>query len=126
MNNIIYREQLKIQDEPQRIMLNGGKILCLAEDREGLGRIDVWYEVPVIETRSPASFRIVGTGQPFENGWNHVGSVVMSNGLVWHVYREWVFDYNQVFVQIPTADLSKETSEYTDHSLNVIQKRELE
>lgn len=92
MKNVILRQQLKIQDEPQPLQLFGGKILHLQEDRQGLGRIDIWFETPSLPNdKALTHFRIVGTGHEFENGWNHVGTVVMSSGLVWHVYREFVW-----------------------------------
>ena len=92
MTNVILREQLKIQDEPQELRLFGGKILHLQEDRQGLGRIDIWFETPTVPTNQALPrFRSVGTGHEFENGWNHVATVVMSSGLVWHVYREFVW-----------------------------------
>lgn len=92
MKNVILREQLEVHPNAQPIQMGSGKILHLAEDRDGQGKIDIWFEPGLSALdRAPTMFRIIGTGQEFENGWDHVATVVMKDGMVWHVYREFVW-----------------------------------
>lgn len=67
------------------------KILHFAEDRHGLDRIDMWVQDDPDAAGSELEhryFRILGTGQRVPVGYTHVGTVVMKNNLVWHVYAQ--------------------------------------
>jgi hypothetical protein len=70
------------------------KLLAVAESREFPGTaLDLWARVDDSLPLDDVHMYVVGTGNPFPEaimpacGW-HVGTVVMSNGLVWHVFSE--------------------------------------
>lgn len=89
---IVLRDQLRIISGIQDLRVaDDAKILHAAEDRQGLGRIDIWFEQeeePGKITKQPLNaFRVIATGEPFQDGWDHLSTVVMKSGLIWHIYR---------------------------------------
>lgn len=84
----VFRNRLQVKDGLQKLLIGDGKILNIAEDRSGLGRIDIWYEAKGdLLTQHTSTFVVVGTGQVVPEGFDHMGTVVMQSGLVWHIYR---------------------------------------
>lgn len=65
----------------------GEKILHVGPD--GGGKLCVWALVDPEEMTAPVLLTVVGTGQPFmlDREGKHVGTAVMADGLVWHVFR---------------------------------------
>ena len=67
------------------------KIVHVAEDRQGLGVLDIWFEndleqhgeIPAIRT-----MLVAGTGTMFPEDYEHVGTVVMQSGFIWHILRK--------------------------------------
>ena len=51
------------------------------------GKITVWIEFPMVAPCVNRRFIVAGTGDPVFDDLLHVGTVQMSNGLVWHVYQ---------------------------------------
>jgi len=96
----ILKYELKITDR-QTIKVNGSKahILSVAEQD---GKLMMWAMVSAESGFSQDPYLdvfIIGTGNelpnnlvphdgPFSNNVPFVGTVVMSNGLVWHVFAE--------------------------------------
>lgn len=101
MSNNVLRAQLRVIDDPQVIEMGvHAKILHCAEDRQGLGRIDIWFQDEITPTFVRKSrFVVVGTGHPFPNGYEHIQTIVMKNQLVWHVFR--VIDHREPVQMIP-------------------------
>lgn len=87
----IYRTQIAV-DEPQTFNIDGyRKALAVAQARNGVYGIDVWYLVGALPTPTKVTFSVAGTGHPLteiETEKTYVGTCVMSDGLVWHVFAE--------------------------------------
>jgi hypothetical protein len=62
----------------------GSKVVHVGEQ---YGNLTMWVEHTIANSASYRTFNVYGTGQPFlDDNAVHVGTAVMSNGLVWHVY----------------------------------------
>jgi len=58
---------------------------------EQQGDVQIWVEVDLSHAEQERTFVIFGTGHNISDGdhsYLHMGSVQMSNGLVWHIYEE--------------------------------------
>lgn len=89
MSKTIHREQLEITEASQVLPVGAGRIVHVAQDREGKGKIDVWFEKANARSIAPdRKFRVIPTGEFFPEGYEHVGTVIVTNGTVWHVIRE--------------------------------------
>jgi hypothetical protein len=85
----VFRQRLMVKSDLQGLLVGHGKIIHLAEDRQGLNQIDIWFESTGDDKKLHASkFAVVGTGDRVPYGFEHVGTVVMKNELVWHIYRQ--------------------------------------
>jgi hypothetical protein len=64
---------------------DGYKVVHVGEQ---YGNLTMWVEQPTSKyPPSMHTFQVYGTGQPFlDDNAVHVGTAVMTNGLVWHVY----------------------------------------
>jgi len=92
---IIYKYELKITDNQ---MINTGKSLAFPLSvAEQHGKLMLWAMVEDSvslggDEHHVISVHIVGTGNPFHAPTGvygqHIGTVVMTNGLVWHVFAE--------------------------------------
>ena len=91
MSKTILRHQMSVEDSPKHITVRGdAKIIHCAEDRQGFGRIDIWVEIEN-DMRQPEHYiclMIFGTGYTIPNDVEHVQTVVMSDGFVWHIYKQ--------------------------------------
>jgi hypothetical protein len=84
----IWKYTLPIDDIVTVSMPRGAQVLSVAEQD---GQVCVWALVHSLQAPDPVLFRICGTGHPVGNcvgAGDFIGSVVMPNGLVWHVFRE--------------------------------------
>jgi hypothetical protein len=83
----IFRYILEITDD-QEISIPSGAAYNIIHVAEKHGNLCVWVMVNPNAKEKPVRFLVRGTGHGFtgEEG-KHVGSVVMKNGLVWHVFR---------------------------------------
>lgn len=62
----------------------GAKIIAVAEQKSSLC---VWADViPAGTPWVTRLFVVQGTGQPFTHDLPHIGTVVMTDGLVWHIF----------------------------------------
>lgn len=87
LKEYIQRAQLAIIPEKQPLFIGDSKIIHIAEDRQGLNRLDVWYETWAAKARlAPRPFLVLSVGSMIPDGFVHVQSVVMKNKKVWHVY----------------------------------------
>ena len=83
----IYKYPLTITDRQDVEMPTGSRLLSVGEQE---GQLILWVAV---DTNKPTISRcivIVGTGNPAKNIVDSpfIGTVQMSNGLVWHVFDE--------------------------------------
>ena len=93
---VVYKFGLRAIDEVQ--LLDLGDTAQVVHVGEQVGEICLWVEKeldPLNDPFEPWRFLVVGTGQQLDNGGKayheYVGTVQMSNGLVWHVYQEYIF-----------------------------------
>ena len=74
--------------------LQGDQLIHMPVDAEIIsyqsqnGRIVIWIVVDIWQKMTePRKFRLIGTGQPFEDfGGSYIGSA-QNNGFVWHLYE---------------------------------------
>lgn len=89
---MIHRTQIPVADGAQAFNIDGfDKVLAVAPARNGVYGIDMWYLVGHLPTLAKVTVSVAGTGHPlheFETERNYVGTCVMSDGLVWHVFAE--------------------------------------
>lgn len=83
----IWKYELPISDKVSVPMPRGAQVLSVAEQ---YGKLCVWALVSTTQEKEPQRFGIYGTGLPAEDAGAgyFLGTVVMPNGLVWHVFRE--------------------------------------
>lgn len=87
--NKVYKYELEIKDFQEIEMPNGALVLSAKEQN---GKLCIWAEVDLRNTTTkPKKIAIVGTGHDinFKIGfyeYSFLDTVVMSYGLVWHVY----------------------------------------
>lgn len=90
----VHRDYLAITPAVQTKNIGQGALLHAAEDRQGLGRIDIWYEV---DTNVPApvlarNFVTIQTGETLTlPGYTYFTTVVMQNGQIFHIYAQYGF-----------------------------------
>ena len=87
----ILRFKLEVTDRQEIEIPGRYKILSVAPGRNGY-HIDMWARVIPDEMHSIRAFYIYGTGHPLPTGGGlvidqeFIGTCVMSDGLVWHVF----------------------------------------
>ena len=85
---MIYKYELSITDGPQTIHLSGhSEPLKVAEQN---GKLLMWVQTCTDCELEPWVFRVSGTGHEIDNELDlvHIDTVLMSNGLVWHVFED--------------------------------------
>ena len=87
--NTIWKYEIPLTDKPVIQMPKDARMLSVGEQR---GKLFVWAAVDPEADSVPHQFRIAGTGHPVSMplASMHVfciGTVIMSNGLVWHVFH---------------------------------------
>jgi hypothetical protein len=86
VNRAIWKFNLPISDTSIAVMPEHALPLSVAEQD---GALYLWAEVNTDAPFSPREFKVRGTGHPLHgNEGKYIGTVVMKNGLVWHVYDE--------------------------------------
>ena len=84
MMKTIYKYELPLTDTPVIQMPNGAKVLSAGEQ---MGKLFVWAHVNPDVDLVPHQFRVAGTGHRMEQLLEgFIGTVLMVNGLVWHVF----------------------------------------
>lgn len=89
--NVVLRLRLRMTASRQTFAVGNSPILHVAEDRQGLGQLDMWYQSSngiFGDHGDYRDFLVVGTGETFPDGFEHVDTVVMRDGLVFHVFKE--------------------------------------
>lgn len=86
----IYKYDLEITDMQDIKTFRGARVLSAAEQD---GKLRIWALVDIDEEYRNKSIQIIGTGNPIsyniaEYNWEFVGTVLMSNGLVWHIFAD--------------------------------------
>lgn len=82
----IHKFVLEVMDEQKVTMPQRHTTIHVGEQQ---GALCVWA---IVDTESPmvdVTFRVVGTGHPLPQGHDSclLGTVVMSNSFVWHVFE---------------------------------------
>lgn len=86
----IHKETLRIKDVQNLDLPDGAQIISVQEQ---YGILTLWYsfdDEKYDETGRTETvvIHIIGTGNPFEAGQRrHLGTVIMPNGLVWHIFE---------------------------------------
>jgi hypothetical protein len=83
----IFKYELPITDRVQIQMHKHAQVLKVAEQ---FGTLCIWANCNDALSLEPRNFAVHGTGHPLPDTYkyedHYVDSVVMSNGLVWHVF----------------------------------------
>lgn len=79
----VFKYQLEITEETQKISVPGGGKAIVVREQDGLPTL--WIEV--FDNHEPIEryFRIYGTGWEINPSWTYVGSAFIGP-FVWHVY----------------------------------------
>lgn len=86
----IFRYELDITPTQDVKLPSGHQVLSIAPGRAGY-YIDVWVKIGPGDHDTLRTFRVFGTGHPLpdpEPPMDFLGTAVMSDGLVWHVFTE--------------------------------------
>lgn len=82
----IWKFEIPISDAFSIPMPRAAKVLAVGEQNHGLV---MWADVSTNQPKLPRRFSVRGTGNPIPHTYDaYIGTVQMSNGLVWHVYEE--------------------------------------
>jgi len=90
----ILRTQIEILDRQVVELPESADFCYLAPARHGKFSIDLWYAVTLPEDRARAEvkhsheIRIFGTGHEIPPGWVYLGTAVMFDDFVWHVFHK--------------------------------------
>jgi hypothetical protein len=85
---VIHKRIIQIVDEQILVFKENDKILHVGEQR---GNLCLWYTTDTNETNEQIyHISIRGTGHMLAQAHSssHIGTVLMSDGLVWHVFGE--------------------------------------
>lgn len=89
-SSTIWKYPLEITDGPQQFQVPSGfRFLHVGEQTKGHSGLSFWLLVDPSQPLTELTLSVVGTGEDIEENpyrlW-HFGTVVMSNGFVWHVF----------------------------------------
>lgn len=108
-NKTVFKYQVALDDEWHDLPIGPEEVVHV--DVQGPGWVGapvmVWAEVPspASDDRPSIRVRVFGTGHLIPAHCEHVGSVVCADGaLVWHLYRDPLFDYDPVLARVVAAD----------------------
>ena len=80
----IWKFKLELKDDQLIFMPVGAKIISYQSQNR---QLVIWAMVDMHELTEPRKFRLIGTGQPFDEfGGSYIGSA-QNNGFVWHLYE---------------------------------------
>ncbi len=89
----IYRYELAVTDEQHVSLPSAHTLLSVAPSRGGY-HVDLWARVSASHHETKRTFHIFGTGHPLPDtgqtagDMDFIGTAVMPDGLVWHVFVE--------------------------------------
>ena len=84
MSKAIWKYQLEVADFQTVEIPVGFKILHVGDQGT---KLCFWAEIETANKKETRTIGIVGTGHPIiDAGGKYVGSAIMSNGFVWHVF----------------------------------------
>lgn len=83
----IWKYKLTITDEQTITMPPEAKVLSAHEQD---GELCIWALVTPATAKSARTFLVIGTGNPCPplTNCDFIGTVLMPNGLVWHVFEK--------------------------------------
>ena len=86
----VFRYPLLIVDKQEIDLPLSAQILHVAPGRGPSYALDLWAQVPEEAPMVPTVIRIFGTGHPMDHHTQleYIGTCVMPDELVWHVYVE--------------------------------------
>lgn len=86
MARTIYKYTLEIADDQEITMPRGAEILCVHEQDH---RVCIWAEVVTDRHPQQRRFIVRGTGYSIDPNLDkkYIGTVFLSNGLVFHVFE---------------------------------------
>lgn len=79
----IWKARLELTDEPRITWPEGSEPMAVMLDSAGI--LNVWFQCDPDARRVQQDFRIIGTGHPYPEGCEYLGSVVQGP-FVWHVF----------------------------------------
>ena len=86
MNKSIWKFPLEYTDLQIISVPKNSKPIAVGEQN---GTIMMWMEVDVSKEKKDMKVLVVGTGYEYDSsGLKFIGTTIMSNGLVWHVFAE--------------------------------------
>ncbi|QKY78746.1 hypothetical protein SEA_GILL_77 [Gordonia phage Gill] len=91
MTKMVFRESIRVEPTPQAVLIGQARILHMAQGRTNKSRIDIWFEVDAEERTLEEAARYVfavPTGSRIADDYVYLGTVVMDDDLVWHIYME--------------------------------------
>jgi len=86
ISNVIHKHKLQQVDFQTLTLSLDSAVLKVAEQD---GELTVWVLKGTQESKCTVEFMILGTGQNISvdmNRYEHLDTVLMSSGLVWHVF----------------------------------------
>lgn len=91
---VVHKFDVAISDTPTMLNLHRGARIALVAQQAGsyAKTLQLWAVIPTREgvvamVSNERRFEVYGTGHAVPAGREHVGSVVASNGGVWHVFE---------------------------------------
>jgi len=83
----VFKHPLQINDEVQIFCLPAESTVVHCGEQDGV--LFIWVDGCIEGEYCDYAYRVIGTGHPIEpeDGADHVGTVQMTNGLVWHIYE---------------------------------------
>lgn len=83
----VYKYTLDIVGRQELLIPQNAKILYVGEQQ--YGKITLWAQVDTIEDKIKLPIFIFGTGHTIPSpDLKYIGTVQMTNGLVWHIFME--------------------------------------
>jgi len=91
MKNVIYKFNIDISDLQTINVNEGARVISAKEQSANL--ITIWVLTDLDSKQRPKNIQVIGTGNLIEynvssNDWDFVDTVIMSNGLVWHIFAD--------------------------------------
>ena len=82
----IFKYEILIKDGVQRFDLPNGFTIPHIGEQDG--KLMMWIDQDTDNKNRPFLVRVFGTGHNIGDEWaNHIQTVQMSTGLVWHIYQ---------------------------------------
>lgn len=89
---VVHRQHLPIGIAVDVSLPVDAKIVRVGQQAHGPQLVQFWYLFATqggfaLYEETPRQFLVVGTGMPVSTNWEHVGTVLTADDLVWHVFE---------------------------------------